>query len=228
MPEEATEALEETQDTPTDAASVEETPAPESTEDSKPDTTDIEKRYADLRSEFDRRNAALSGQYGPEAQAEALRQFNIELAEAEEEDDDEFIDPDEKLRQEFEALKNEHLTAKQQAEQAQMEEREATYIADQIDALEKKAGIELDDEAVDFVIDSARANRGQDGAPNVEAAFKGFTSVLDSHQERYVQSKTNAAKAPVGGPGEEKFDPSNDDDRLRAMTREFEAAEGSD
>jgi hypothetical protein len=217
---------------PESAAPPEGLPAEsESTDADAPETTDYRKRFEDLQPQLtqaQQQNAEFN------RLVEAARQGNTEALDAlgipyeAGEDDDEFLDPDEQLRREFEELKNEHLTAKQQAEQTRLEDQEAEYIAGQIDSLEKKAGIELDDEAVDFVIDRARSNRGQDGRPEVEAAFKGFTSVLDTHQERYLKSKNDAPKAPVGGPGEEKFDPANDDERLKALSRAFEAEEGSD
>lgn len=231
MPDEANAAPATEQDTPAPAAPEEGTPAPEPTPDGggEPDI-DYKDRYENLRPEHTR-----ATQEAAEFRrlTEAARKGDTDALDAlgipyETDEPDEFEDPDETLRREFEALKNEHQTAKQQSEKAQFEEQEAEYIANEIDALEKKAGVELDDDAVDFVIDRARANRAENGAPNVEQAFKGFTSVLDTHQERYLKSKNDAPKAPVGGPGEEKFDPTNDDERLAAMARTFEAEEGSD
>lgn len=238
MPDEATAPAEDYQaPTPAeesaDSAAPQEEglPASEPTGPDNPDTTDYRKRFEDLQPQLTRaqeQNAEFQRivEAARNGDTEALDILGIPYES--QDDDDEFLDPDEQLRREFEALKNEHLSAKEQSERAQHEEQEADYIANQIDALEKKAGIELDDDGIDFVIDRARANRGHDGAPNVEAAFKGFTSVLDSHQERYLQSKKNAPKAPVGGPGEEKIDLSNDDERLKALARTFEAEEGSD
>ena len=57
---------------------------------------------------------------------------------------------------------------------------EATYIAEQIDAMEKHHGLELGDEAVDDVVERARANRAEDGAPRVEDAFGSVVSEVEA------------------------------------------------
>jgi hypothetical protein len=57
---------------------------------------------------------------------------------------------------------------------------EATYIAEQIEAMEKHHGLELGDEAVDDVIDRARANRAEDGAPRVVDAFGAVVSEVEA------------------------------------------------
>jgi hypothetical protein len=162
-----------------------------------------------------------------ERTVQAAREGNQEALEALgipfEAEDEEFLDPDEQLRQEVAQLKEQLGTQQQQAEYAEAEDMEATYIAEQIDALEKSKGIELDDEAIDFVIDNARANRGDRGEPMVQPAFERFAKVLESDRTRYLESKKNAPKAPIGGPGEEKIDLSDDDARQRAMVRDMEA-----
>lgn len=190
-------------------------------------TIDYQKRFEDLQPELTKaqqQNAEFQRtlQAAREGNPEALDALGIEYEAPEEE---EFADPEEQLRQEVAQLREHVGTQQQQAEYAALEEQEATYIAEQIDALEKAAGIELDDQAIDFVIDRARSNRGEDGAPGVEGAFKGFASILESDRQRYLDSKKNAPKVPVGGPGEEQIDLSDPEQRQAAMVRDMEAEE---
>lgn len=217
------QAPEETQETPP-AAPEEGSPAPESAPADEP-TIDYEKRFNDLQPELTKaqqQNAEFQRtlQAAREGNPEAMDALGIPYEAPEEE---EFEDPEEQLRQEFNQLKEQIGTQQQQSEYAALEEQEASYIAEQIDALEKEAGVELDDEAIDFVIDRARSNRGEDGAPDVQGAFKGFNSIIESDRKRYLDSKKNAPKVPVGGPGEEEIDLSDTEQRQAAMVRDMEA-----
>lgn len=64
--------------------------------------------------------------------------------------------------------------------QEQVEDMEATYIAEQIDAMEKETGLELGEEAVDDVIGRARANRGENQEPLVADAFGEVVSEIEA------------------------------------------------
>jgi hypothetical protein len=92
-------------DTTTPATDTVDTSAPEEGHAPAGETTDYEKRYNDLRSEFDRRNQTLSeyeqtfqGLSDPETRAEILAQFGLEVEDDEEElDTPEYEDPYETL-----------------------------------------------------------------------------------------------------------------------------------
>lgn len=222
----APEGDEETADEASEATSQDEglLAEPEPKVSDEP-TVDYEKRFNDLQPQLTKaqeQNAEF------QRTLQAARQGDPEAMDAlgipyEKPEDDEFLDPEEQLRQEVAQLKEQFGTQQQQAEYAGFEEQEASYIAEQIDALEKEAGIELDDQAIDFVIDRARSNRGEDGAPDIQGAFKGFNSIIESDRKRYLESKKNAPKVPVGGPGEDKIDLSDTEQRQAAMVRDMEA-----
>lgn len=117
----------------------EETPAPQNEEtpgiESGPDNgtpadspeIDFEQRYNDLRSEFDRRNqqyseaeqlqAALSGAAGPEAQAQVLAAFGIELEDDEDMGFDELdeFDPDSRIDRLESMLEEQQMAAQEEA-----------------------------------------------------------------------------------------------------------------
>jgi len=172
VPDEATQAPAE-QETPSSAAPPEGSPAPESEpKGEEAPAVDYEKRFNDLQPELTKaqqRNAEFERtlQAAREGNPEALEALGIEY----EEEDAELEDPDEVLRNEVAQLREHVGTQQQQAERSHLEEMEADYIAEKIDVLEKETGIELDDDAIDFVIDRARANRGDQEEPLVENAF---------------------------------------------------------
>lgn len=224
MPDEATPAPEEIQDTPT-AASETEIPA-EST-DSPPASDPFESRYNNLRSEFDRRNAALSGQLGPEAQAEALRHFGIEF-QAEEEDDDLFDDPDERFSRELEELKQWRASQEQQAQEAEFQKLEREYIDSTLKSIEDrdKEGTKLSAKDKRFVEAYAKGNRLDDGRPDLEGGFALIKEIRAEARDGYVASK-KTPKAPVGAAGEEKIDFSDREARNKWMAEEFSRQEAA-
>lgn len=218
------------QDTPeVEAASaVQETPAQEQ----QAPQTDWEKRYNDLRPEFDRSNqmlAAARGDHGPEAQAEALRQFGIEL-EQDEPDyvEDEFADPMEEVRRLREEITQKEAAQQEAAEAAEFDKLENEYISKTTEELEKQHGIKLTEKEKRIVRNDALANRLDDDRPDLEGAFADLIEVHNEAVNRRVNAKTNAPKAPVGTAGEDKLDLSDDETRQKFMAEVFEAEGGFD
>jgi hypothetical protein len=72
----------------------------------------------------------------------------------------------------------------------EQQDYDATYIAEGIAALEKHHGLELSEESLDEVIDTMRANRGEDGAPLVEDVFNQF--VADAEAEGTIEAEDDA------------------------------------
>lgn len=191
--------------------------------------SDYQKRYEDLHPQLTKaqqQNAELNRLFeaAKSGDPQALEILGLET----QEDEDEWVDPDDQLRQEVEALKAERQSEKEAKELADLEAQEDKFIKGKIAELEKAKGVELSDRARALVESHARANRTDNYEPQVDEAFEAFTGEAKSTWERYLQSKKDAPRAPVGGPGEENIDLSDDDARLRAMAREFSAAEGSD
>lgn len=69
----------------------------------------------------------------------------------------------------------------------EQQDYDATYIAEGIAAMEKQSGLELSEESLDEVIDRARANRGEDGAPLVADVFAQF--VADAEAEGTIEDE---------------------------------------
>lgn len=216
----------EEQDTPavdTAAAPTEDTPQAETAPE-----TDWKQRYEDLRPEFDRRNELLSaaqGLHGPEAQAEALRQFGVELEQEEAESlDNDFADPMEEIQKIKEQLAQRDESAKAE----EFNRLEAEYIDKTVEELEAKHGIELSDKAYDTVVNNALAHRLNDDRPDIEGAFSTLLALQDEARKSHVESKKNAPKAPVGAPGEEKIDLRDPEARRKYMAEIIEAEEGTE
>jgi type II secretory pathway pseudopilin PulG len=199
----------ETQDTPETEAPPEGTRAPE-----QESTIDWEKRYNDLRPQWDRANAELSQlrsrselasalesddhradairhiaqTYGPEAVLEALG-YAVEGDETEGQDE-EFRDP-----------RVDQLLAQQQAQEQekQLDALERT-IEGEIDNLAKQHSLELTDHAKSLIFNQTLALAPLDGnQPDVKQAFEMLTGLRDEWIKGYRESKRAPAPPQTGG-----------------------------
>lgn len=226
MADEAIEAP-ETPDTPT----ADETPAAEATSEAPSTETQIdwEKRYNDLRPEWDRAKTQLSEfeQYQPLIQSlqndpvATIRALQDQFADQFEDEDDEFEDPGERA---LRMLQEQQETAQQAAERERREQLEEQYVGDGIDELAKRDNVELSDhaEAVIYALATHDSLRGDDGRPDVEAAYDALRAFEKEVRDNYVASK-KAPRIPSGRPGEKSPDLSNDEERVQALAQMIEA-----
>lgn len=223
MPDEATPAPVEEQETPAVAAPEEGKPAEETAV-----TDNWEQRYNDLRPEFDRRNALLTaaeGQQGPEAQAQALRQLGVEVEMAEEEEqeeDDPFEDPAERLEKRLQAQEERLNQREEQEQEAHFQKMEEDFIEKTLDEIAGKEGVKLSARETKVIANNALANRLENGEPDLQGAFDDLKGIKSEAAEQYRQSKDSPA-APVGSAGEDKIDFSNPDARRKFMREDLEA-----
>ena len=228
MPDEAIEALDESPDTP----SPEETPVEASAETTSEEPSkaeiDWQKRYEDLRPQWDRTKQQLS-QYEQFTQAlqndpqATIRALQEQFADAEDDgDDDEFEDPGERALQ---ILQEQQETAQQQADRERRQAVEEQYVAEGIDALTKRDNVELSDhaQAVLYALSTHDSLRGEDGRPDVESAYEALRDFEKEVRERYVSSK-KSPRIPNGRPGEKSIDLDNEDDALKYMQEIFESS----
>lgn len=226
MADEAIEAP-ETPDTPT----ADETPAVEAASEAPSTDTQIdwEKRYNDLRPEWDRAKTQLSEfeQYQPLIQSlqndpvATIRALQDQFADQFEDEDDEFEDPGERA---LRMLQEQQETAQQAAERERREQLEEQYVGDGIDELAKRDNVELSDhaEAVIYALATHDSLRGDDGRPDVEAAYDALRAFEKEVRDNYVASK-KAPRIPSGRPGEKSPDLSNDEERVNALAQMIEA-----
>lgn len=200
MPEEGTPETPDTPDVPeaSESPEVEATPAPEPEEGSE-QQTDYEKRYRDLQPEYTRATqeaAELRGQWeklqsDPEYQREVFRALAEELEyELEEEDlaeeEDEYRDP------RVDAIEQ----RLQEREYNEYLDNLETHVDTEIKKLAEAAQTELSDEETDLIF--AALTPGEDGEPDIKAAFKKVTGIRDNAIKSYVSGKKRAPQAPAG------------------------------
>lgn len=158
------------------------------------------------------------------SQEELLDAFGLEMAspdgEFEPEFEEDFRDP------RVDAL----LAEKQQAEQeAAIEQQligEANYIDQELQAIEKQANVEFDDEEAQLLATWARAHPDKLGRSDVRGAYKRFKGVIDKRQEKWIESRreTNPAGANGGVPASPTVDLSTREGRIQAGREAAERA----
>lgn len=215
-------------DDDTTAPPVEEdTPTPEAPEEghASPEPADdpYEKRYGDLRSEFDRRNqaeATLKARLSDPEQVRAVleEEFGYQFGEDEPKEDDEdpeFRDP------RVDRLLQERQQEAEEAKQEELVELEIGYINQQLAPLVEKH--HLSEDEIQWVGDSSRQHRNSEGYPDVEGAVKRLEGLYEARQKSYLEGKRRAQQAPVGRSGTEKVDLSSSQERRRLMAEAMEA-----
>ncbi len=225
MPED--EAPEETLDTP---APGNEAPEDTGTPSESQPAHDWEKRYGDLRTEFDSRNQRYT-QYeqfvnnltDPETQAEALRALGLEI-EAEEAEDDDYADPTERFEQRFNQIESFLQQQAAAAEAAEIQELEKEYLSQSLSEIEKAESVKLSAQEKRTLESLGQSLRDSDGLPDYEAAYKLLSEAAEANRERYLKSK-NSEKVGLGQAGDEKINMANDEDRTRFMANLLEAGE---
>jgi hypothetical protein len=204
--------------------------APGTAQEQQPAGDPYEKRYNDLRPQFDRTTQELSEikqqqqlyeialtTTDPDTQRQALQQLGydvpdeVEDVEPAEWTDDE--DPLADVRQELAELKQWRDQNQSQAQEAAGFEFLMGHINNEVERL----GMDKLDEATrQLVLSQALASPGvpappgapHDELPNVEAAWKQFQAWRDEEQKRWAKTKSSAPYVPPGGlPANEVPDP---------------------
>jgi hypothetical protein len=195
-------------------------------------SVDYEQRYNDLRPEFDRRSQqlsqleqfqqAVSGQLGPEAQAEALKAYGVELEDDVADDDEyEYDDPDSRL----ERIEAQIEAQQAAAEAAEAAEAEAEFLAEGIEALEGNEGRQFTDQEMVILASVARANPTPEGLPDLVLAHQHLTELQNGLKSQWIESK-KAQRSPGSGIAADRaVDLDNDEDRVNFIADRLAAAE---
>lgn len=191
---------------------------------------DFEQRYNDLRPEFDRRSQALSqaeqmqealsGLAGPEAQAQALRSLGIELEDDQEDDYYEDDDPDTRLDRLEQTIEQQQAMAEQQA----YVEAEQEFLVEGIEALEQREGREFSEQEVAILASVARANRLENGTPDLSLAHDHLSDLLTERQKSWIESKRGGRKPGSGVAAGKAADLNDPEARVQFMADRIEAA----
>lgn len=221
MPDEATPAPDEVQDTP------QEVPAQQDTPD---EVVNYRERYESLRPEFDRKSQAY-------AEAQSILQDPEKLAAywqeqgygADEEDDDTFQEEavDSHTYQELQQLRQETAALKEwraQQEQAASQQSEIAFIDEQLASVENEHG-EISDKAAEWIGNRSLVQRDEQGRPDVAKAFEEFRSILEEDRQKYVKTKKVPSRPGSGAAAVEQVDKTTRKGRVNLLTQRMDELE---
>jgi hypothetical protein len=219
MPEEATTAPAEVQDTPSPA----ETPEAQDTSTTGQEDS-YRPRYENLQSEFTRKSQEAS-EYRQRAEAfeallsddaearqKAAETLGYELPEAEPE---EYLDPVDELRAEIESLRNERKAEKEAQTRSQQEEVVIDHVDSQLEAIERSEKVTFSDEEQAAIVALAMSKPNDAGLPDVQAAYKWMTGWA-TDKAGDLAARKRAAQAPQGEVRDREIDMSNRQARIAA------------
>lgn len=199
-------------------ALVPEAPASEAAAPTEAPATDpFEKRYADLRSEFDRRNALIDR--ATKGDIEAIRTLGFDYDEPEDPTPDTYEDdPYAAKLAEYEKKISELDQWKQQQEA----NRIAEGIRSHVDSLAQQAGVELTDTDKEYIFRGAVG--GEIGEDATKTAFEQHiayrNSLLDAEKANWVQTK-KATRPGTGQAVEKQPDLDNPQERWAHMNAQL-------
>ena len=200
MADEATDAL--VPEAPsTEAAAPTEAPAPDP----------YEKRYADLRSEFDRRNSLLDR--ARQGDIDAIRELGFEVDQPDEDPTPDYVEDDPYAAKLSEYEKQ--LSELSQWKQQQEAERVATGIRTHVETLAEEAGLNLTDYDKEVIFRGAVSGDKID-PDTTAAAFKAHAEYLQSLQEQ-LAPKGTPPRPGTGQAVEKQPDLDNDQERREWM-----------
>jgi hypothetical protein len=209
----------------------EELPDSQPPEDGEPDATetvDWKARYEELRphadralSELDLHKKQLDELRNPETAREALERLGYEMPDDDEDEYEDDLTPYEELQKELADLKNWRGSLEEREQAARRQEAEHTYVVSQLGEIEQEHG-ELPPELANLIGNSALANRDSQGNPDVKGVFEQFQAGFKAEQSRRAKTRRKAATPPAGGPGKEKVNMRDPQERRAAMARAFE------
>jgi len=214
VPDDEAPAVE--QDTPESEDST-----PEGTPEDSAPSVDWEKRYGDLRPEYDRQQQLISAarRGDPDAIAELGFQVVDEEPEDHADDEDDYDDPLERRLAEVEARQQAQAEAQQAEEFEQLVD---AYLEQELGRIEKDAGRKFTEEQKWLIGSAAIADWGDEDTPDVQAAFERYGAAAKAEREDYIRSK-RAPRAPSGQKGERHKDLNTPEEIAQALAEEMEA-----
>ena len=202
----------EAEDTPV------EVPEAPPTEDTPPAPAhDYEKRYNDLRSEFDKRNEELKlleqlRSDDPAVYSNALKELGFGGDEPEDDTPDEDAPPWAHLEKDLKALQDKIAADEAAIAEQIRQQEEIAHVQSQLGEVDPDKT--LTQEEVDLLLAAAYAKRGEDGLPDVKTAYGLYEKGLEVATERWRKSK-KAPHVPKGGPAANPANPNLDDEAER-------------
>lgn len=168
---------------------------------------DHEKRYNDLRSEFDRRNAQLNDE---EHRRQLMAEWGYEIEDPAEQQQYAYEDPNAELRQQIAELAEWKNTQEQQRQQAQQLEQITSSVAEQFKAVDPN----LDEDDREWITTRAlNMDPREDGMPDIAGAYQAFQGWETQRQQRWEQARKRPKPPHVPPGGQAGTDAPNLNDR---------------
>jgi len=182
-------------------------PAEEAT-GTPPESVDYEKRYNDMRSEFDRRGSRVSELERYEQAVNDLKSDDADTRaraaqslglpfEFVDETPDEYTDPSEQLAREVAAIKEQLASREQEAQQAQQIAQIEQYVEQQLGELDG-----LNERQRKYVVNTAVAMPPTaDGMPDIKGAYEQWVADMNAEKQDWASTKRAPHVGQVGTAG---------------------------
>jgi hypothetical protein len=180
-----------------------------------------QKRYEDLRPQFDRTNQQLAQLNDEEGRKQLMAQWGYEVEDAPPEQ--EWVDPNQEVLQKLQELedwKNQRTQAEQEAEQLQ---RLSANVDDQF----RVAAPDIDKETREWVTTRAlNMDPREDGMPDIAGALEAYGAWVEGQQKQWEEQrrKPRAPRIPSGGQEGTSAPDLSDREQRRAYMAEQYAA----
>jgi hypothetical protein len=178
-------------------APIVDTPEPSAPDHGTPEPQiNWQKRYEDLRPQFDRTNQQLAQLNDEEYRKQLMAQWGYEVEDAPPEQ--EWVDPTDELRQELNELKQ----WRDQRTQAEQEQEQLQRITASVDDQFKAAQADLDPATREWVTTRAlNMDPREDGMPDIAGALEAYGAWVEGQQKQWEEArrKPRAPRIPSGG-----------------------------
>jgi hypothetical protein len=183
--------------------------------------TDWQKRYNDLRPQFDRTNQQLAQLNDEEYRKQLMAQWGYEVEDAQPEQ--EWVDPTDELRAELNELKQ----WRDQRTQAEQEQEQLQKITASVDDQFKAANADLDPATREWVTTRAlNMDPREDGMPDIAGALEAYGAWIEGQQQKWEQDRKRprAPRIPSGGQeGTSAPDLSDREQRRAHMAEQYDS-----
>jgi hypothetical protein len=170
---------------------------------------DWEKRYNDMRSEFDRRGTRVSEleplqqavadlrSDDPDTRARAAQALGLPFEFVDDTQDDEYTDPSEALAREIAAIKEQLASRDQEAQQAQQIAQIEQYVEQQLAELDG-----LNERQRKYVVNTAVAMPPTaEGMPDIKGAYEQWVADMNAEKQDWASTKKAPHVGQVGTAG---------------------------
>lgn len=185
------------------------TPAPSAPDTGTPEQQiDWQKRYNDLRPQFDRTNQQLAQLNDEEHRRQLMAEWGYEVEEPAPEQG--WADPNEELAQQVAELRE----WKEQRTQAEREQEQLQQITASVDAQFKEAATDLDAATREWVTTRAlNMDPRQDGMPDIQGALTEYQTWVQAQQQQWEEARKRPRAPKIASGGQEGTSAPNLNDR---------------